>query len=175
MKDELKKIIELLGLETLENEGGLFNQTYLSNETISQEVLPKRYKQDKPFGTAIYYLLTSEKDSFSAMHKLLTDEIYHFYLGDPVELVELKSDGSSRKVVLGQDILNGENVQYLVEKDVWQGSRLVEGGKWALLGTTMSPGFTEEDFVLGNRKELCSHYPEMAESIIDLTHDDENA
>ena len=94
-----EKIIEILELETLPVEGGLFRQTYVSAESIPRKHLPDRYVTDKPFGTAIYYLLTSDPNSFSALHKLPTDEIWHFYLGDPVELFELHPDGSSQAVI----------------------------------------------------------------------------
>ncbi len=168
-KITVEKIIELLSLEPLQDEGGLFIQSYVSNESIKAENLPKRFETDKPFGTAIYYLLTSEPDSFSALHKLPTDEIYHFYLGDPVELLKLHPDGNSDLTVLGPEILDGQKVQHVVKQDVWQGSRLIKGGEWALLGTTMAPGYTDEDFVLGDRNVLIKKYPERENLIKCLT------
>src|SRR3990172_3020643 len=115
-----KKLIEHLGLESLPVEGGRFRQTYCAAEKIPRSALPRRYRSDKVFGTAIYYLLTSEADSFSALHQLPTDEVYHFYLGDPVEMLLLDPDGASRRVVLGQDILRGQQVQFVVPRGVWQ-------------------------------------------------------
>jgi hypothetical protein len=164
-----EKIIEILGLEPLPIEGGLFRQTYISSENIKKEHLPDRYVADKPFGTAIYYLLTSDPNSFSALHKLPTDEIWHFYLGDPVELFELHQDGSSRRLVLGQDILDGQMVQHVVPAGVWQGSRVIDGGEFALLGNTMAPGYTHEDYVGGERKTLMEMYPEEKDLIKELT------
>lgn len=165
-----QQIIEQLGLEPLPVEGGLFKQTYCSPETISREHLPERYQVDKPFGTVIYYLLTAEADSFSALHKLPTDEVYHFYLGDPVELLQLHPDGTSERVILGQDLLAGQKVQHLVPRGVWQGSHLIPGGTFALLGTTMAPGYTPEDYVGGDAEELTGQYPDQAELIGQLTH-----
>lgn len=164
-----EKLIERLGLERLPVEGGYFRQTYLAEETIPRDALPKRYPADKPFSTAIYYLLTSDLDSFSALHKLPTEEIYHFYLGDPVELLLLFPDGRSERVILGPDVLNGQQVQYVAPREVWQGSRLVPGGRFALLGTTMAPGFTESDYQGGDRDELQRRYPEKADLIEKLT------
>ncbi len=164
-----QQIIDHLGLEPLHEEGGLFIQSYCSPETISREHLPERYQGDKPFGTAIYYLLTAEVDSFSALHKLPTDEMYHFYLGDPVELLQLHPDGTSRRVILGQDLLAGQQVQHLVPHGVWQGSHLIPGGNFALLGTTMAPGYTPEDYVAGVAGELITQYPDQAELIRQLT------
>jgi predicted cupin superfamily sugar epimerase len=169
MKRTVEKIIEILGLEPLPLEGGLFRQTYVSSEGIMLDHLPDRYTTDKPFGTAIYYLLTSEPDSFSALHMLPTDEIWHFYLGDPVELIELRPEGSCEQVILGQDILKGQVVQHTVSSGIWQGSSLVPGGNFALMGTTMAPGFTPEDYLAGEREELIQNYPEHENTIRRLT------
>lgn len=164
-----EELIELLGLEPLPYEGGLFTQSYKSPERIPQEALPERYTTSKSFGTAIYYLLTAEADSFSALHRLPTDEIYHFYLGDPVELLLLFPGGGSQRVVLGQDLLGGQQVQFLAPKEVWQGSRVIDGGAYALLGTTMAPGYEDEDFLLGEREALLAEYPDQAALIKKLT------
>ena len=154
---ELDKIIEKLHLVPLPQEGGLVCQTYISSRKIGEECA----------GTAIYYLLDGQ--SFSHLHLLTGDELYHFYLGDPVELVELMPDGTFAVTVLGQDILAGQEVQHLVPAGNWQGSHLKEGGKWALLGTTMWPGYTDECYTHGNREALLAGYPGAAEQIIRLT------
>jgi predicted cupin superfamily sugar epimerase len=164
-----KELVEHLGLVPLPGEGGLFRQTYLAGYTVPQACLPGRYSSDKPLATAIYYLLTSEPDSFSALHRLPTDEVYHFYLGDPVEMLMLFPDGRSKRVILGQNILDGQKVQHVVPKDVWQGSRVIAGGRFALMGTTMAPGFTKSDYEGGRAAELCARYPEQAGLIRRLT------
>jgi predicted cupin superfamily sugar epimerase len=156
-------------MEALPVEGGLFVQSYKSPETIARAHLPKRYPTSRPYATAIVYLLTGDPDSFSALHKLPTDEVYHFYLGDPVELLQLYPDGAGRRVLLGQDILNGQAVQYTAPRQVWQGSHLVPGGSLALIGTTMGPGFSEDDYFGGDRDELIAQYPEWADLIRSLT------
>jgi uncharacterized protein len=165
----VRKLIEKLHLEPLSTEGGLFFQNYRSAEEIPLENLPKRYPSRRRFGSAIYYLLTGKADSFSAMHKLLSDEIYHFYLGDPVEQLLLYPDGRSKRVILGQDILGDQNVQFVAPHGVWQGSHLLPGGKFALLGTTMAPGYEHDEFVLGRRDDLTSKYPQDADLIQKLT------
>lgn len=164
-----EELVDVLNLEPLHTEGGLFTQTYLSTETIPKDALPSRYATDKPFGTAILYLLTADADSFSAVHKLPTDEIYHFYLGDAVELLQLYPDGTSQRVLLGHDVLGGQKVQHVVARAVWQGSRLLPGGHFALLGTTMTPGFTENDYVGGDQAQLLEQYPHESELIRLLT------
>ena len=153
-----EQVIELLGLVPLEGEGGLVLETYRSAaKTDSGEAA----------GTAILYMLRG--DSFSHFHRLTGDEVYHFYLGDPVQLMELMPDGSVRKTILGRDIQNGERVQHLVPAGSWQGSSLLEGGRWALLGTTMCPGYTQEGYEHGNAEELLQKYPSAAEEIRRLT------
>jgi predicted cupin superfamily sugar epimerase len=105
------------------------------------------------------------------LHRHPTDEIYHFYLGDPVELLLLDPAGSSRRVVLGQEVFSGQHVQYVVPRDVWQGSRLIPGGDFALLGTTMAPGYTQPDFELAEKDIMLARYSEFAELIEHLTVD----
>lgn len=151
-----QEVIDALGLEPLEGEGGLYRQTYQSGE------------QPRAMATAIYYMLTPE--TFSHLHRLDADEMYHFYLGDAVELCELKPDGTSSVTELGQDLARGQCVQHLVKAGSWQGSRLKAGGAWALLGTTMSPGYQQEGYEHGDRALLTSQYPTHAALIEALTN-----
>lgn len=162
-------LIRKLGLEVLPLEGGHFRQTYQAGETVAVPVPDLEQPLLKPRSTAILYLLSADPDSFSAIHRLPTDEIYHFYLGDPVELLLLRQDGESEVVTLGHDILNGQHVQFAVPAGVWQGSRLVPGGEFALMGTTMAPGFTDTDYVPGDRDTLLERFPDRAELIRLLT------
>jgi uncharacterized protein len=166
---DAEHLIRTLGLQPLPEEGGYYRETYRSAETLEPAALPARYRARKPFGSAIYFLLSDEAGCFSALHRLPTDEVYHFYLGDPVELLLLFPDGSGRVVRLGQDLERGEQVQGLAPQGVWQGSRLVPGGRYALLGTTMAPGFGFEDYEGGVRAELLAAYPEHADRIRSLT------
>lgn len=124
-------------------------------------------EHERAFFTTIYYLLTP--DTFSAIHRLKGDEVYHFYLGDPVEMLNLHANGKWEVVKLGHDIAGGAKVQHMVGHGVWQGSRLKAGGKFALLGTTMAPGFSFADNEFGHRESLTSEYPECAELIRNLT------
>lgn len=167
---ELKK---LLGLEPHPREGGWFRQTWRAQETIAGDRMPSRYvlgrDAGRAAGTAIYYLL--EPDSFSEMHRLASDEVFHFYLGDPVEMLQLFPDGTACKVILGTDIFAGMQPQTVVPHGVWQGSRLVPGGRFALLGCTVSPGFEYADYESGSRADLTDRWPEWAETICGLTRD----
>jgi hypothetical protein len=155
------QIMSLLGLKPLPLEGGFFHETYRSADVFSA------YGRDKAAGTAIYYLLTP--DTFSALHRLLTDEIFHFYLGDPVHMLQLLQDGQGRELVLGSDLLAGQRPQVVVPRGVWQGSCLAPGGAFALLGTTMAPGFDFRDYEAGDRTALARQYPAYRDRIGRLT------
>jgi uncharacterized protein len=163
------QIIHALDLQPLAAEGGLYRQTWKSPQQLPAGNLPPASGGEKPLGTAIFYLLTGQADSFSALHRLPVDEIWHFYLGDPLEMTLLYPDGSSRQVILGQDVLHEQQVQFTAPGQVWQGTRLMPGGRFALVGTTMCPGFTPEDYEGGRRADLLAQYPHERERILALT------
>lgn len=153
-------IIQALRLVPLEGEGGMVAETYVSEEFCGS----------RRCGSAIYYLLSGE--AFSHLHKLSADEIWHFYYGDPIELVQIRDcDGAKTTSVLGVDVLHGQRPQVVVEKGSWQGARLVSGGKhgFALMGTTMTPAYSQDDFVCANRDELLVRFPEHEGDILRLT------
>jgi len=165
------ELIRSLGLRPLPGEGGHFRETWRSKDTLPDTALPVRYSGSRSYGTAILYLLTSDPDSFSALHRLPTDEVYHFYVGDPVELLLLLPGGEVEVATLGPDVLGGQRVQQVVPRGVWQGSRVKEGGEWALLGTTLAPGFEFADYEPGERQALAEAYPEAQDLIRALTRD----
>jgi predicted cupin superfamily sugar epimerase len=151
----------LLNLQPHPVEGGWFRRTYTSALSVD---LPRG---QRPAGTAIYYLL--EPGTFSEMHVLESDEVFHFYLGDPVEMLQLYADGSSAVFTLGPDLAAGQHVQLAVAAGVWQGTRLVGEGKMALLGCTVTPGFDFADYRGGSYAELVKKWPGEAERIRGLT------
>jgi predicted cupin superfamily sugar epimerase len=142
-------------------------ETYRSLELIKRECLPVHYSGSRNVSTAIYYLL--EPNTCSALHRVASDEIFHFYLGDPVEMLQLLPDGSSKVVLIGSDIEKGMVPQIVVPQGVWQGSRLVNGGRFALLGCTVSPGFDFADYESGSRHLLIEAYPDCKGMICALT------
>ncbi len=160
-----EELIAKLELEPLPLEGGFYRQTYVCPEKIPTAALPGRYEQDMPFGTAIYAVLTDV--DFSAMHILDTDEVYHFYGGDPLEMLLLHPDGSGEIFLLGNDIEAGMRPQKVVPKDVWQGSFPAPNGVhgYSFIGTTMAPSFEWDHFKLGGKEELIEKYPQFREPI----------
>ena len=151
----------LLKLEPHPIEGGHFRRTYTSSVRIDLA------RGARPAGTAIYYLL--EPGTFSEMHVLSSDEIFHFYLGDPVEMLQLYPDGRSARFILGPDLAEGQHVQLVVPAGVWQGTRLLDDGKVALLGCTVTPGFDFADYRSGSYDELSAKWPAQAARIRALT------
>ena len=155
------EIKSLLKLEPHPAEGGFFRQTYVCKENLS---LPRGVRSA---GTAIYYLL--EPGNFSEMHVLASDEVFHFYLGDPVEMLQLYADGRSAAFILGRDLAVGHHVQLVVPAGVWQGTRLIGNGKAALLGCTVTPGFDYADYRSASYSELAEKWPQEAKRIRRLT------
>ncbi len=164
-----KELIEYLGLVPLPIEGGYYKVTYRSDDLLPKEKLPERYESERAMSNAIYYLL--EPDTFSAFHMLESDEIWHFYTGDSVELSLIHPNGQSEAVVLGSDVLAGENPQFLVRRGTWQGAKLVDGGNYALLGTTIAPGYEDADFEIGVRTALLEAFPSHEALIRSLTNE----
>ena len=156
-----EEIKDLLKLAPHPIEGGHFRRTYTSGLEVQTA------HGARAAGSAIYYLL--ETGTFSEMHMLRSDEMFHFYLGDPVEMLQLFPDGRSAVFRLGNDLLAGEQVQVVVPAGVWQGTRLIGDGKVALLGCTVTPGFNYADYRNARSTDLVGKWPAEAERIRGLT------
>jgi hypothetical protein len=164
----IDEIIKHLDLIPLPEEGGYYRETYRSDFIIEKAQLNGGIGERRSIYTCIYYLITD--GIFSALHRLPADEIWHFYLGDPIEQLQLFPDDTGKIIEIGNDFHRGQVPQILVPKKVWQGSRLKDGGKFALVGTTTSPGFEFEDYQDGDRDELMRQYPGFSTLINQLTY-----
>lgn len=156
-----ESLIRTLALAPLPGEGWWFAETWRSPLTVDTP------RGRRAAGTAIWYLVTPP--AFSALHRLPFDEVFHWYLGDAVEMLLLAPGGGAQHVRIGPDVANGERPQVRVPGDVWQGTRLAPGGRVALLGTTMAPGFDPSDYAPGDRAELLAGWPDAADAIRALT------
>lgn len=156
MRPEVKALIEHYNLEPLPVEQTLFVRTYRSNQEFSV---------GKPCGTAIIALYCDEPRSVSLFHKLPVDEVWHFYGGDPLRLVLLYPDGSSKDVIMGSNPLMGHHVQFVVPAGVWQAGHMLAGGSYSLYGCTMAPGFTDDMFEGGTLDQLADIYPDRINDI----------
>ena len=154
-------VIRLLHLQPHPVEGGFFRETYRSASTLPTQ------GGRRSVSTAIYYLL--KPGHVSELHVLPGDEVFHFYLGSPVRMLQLWPDGSGKDVLLGADIAAGEVPQAVVPGGVWQGTRLVGDAGFALLGCTVAPGFDYADYRSASRAELVAKWPAFAEPIKMLT------
>jgi hypothetical protein len=150
------EVAQRLRLEPLPVEGGFYRQIWRSPGDT-----------DRPRGTAIVAMLTDGPDGFSQFHRLTGDELWHFYLGDPIELVLLEPGGTSRHVRLGHDIASGEELVYVVPAMTWMAART--SGRWSVMGATMAPGFTSECYEGADVSELLAGWPAEREAINALT------
>ena len=157
--DESERRIRALGLEPLPVEGGLFRQVWQSSETDAN---------GRPLGTSILAAFTGDPDSFSAMHRLATTEIWHASAGDATQMLLLHPDGSHSEPILGLDVLAGQQLQVVVPGGTWMGASLVPGGSFGVFGATMAPGFVESDFEGGSAEMLIPKWPEVAVRIRSL-------
>ncbi len=165
---DVQQVIEALNLQPLTIEGGYFRETYRASLVIPGKALPATYAGDRNASTCIYYLLTPE--TFSAIHRVKSDEVFHFYAGDAVEMLQLWPSGEAKIVLLHNDLAAGHEPQHVVPAGVWQGCRLVPGGNWALMGCTVAPGFDYADFELADRQQLLAAHSEHGDFIKALTN-----
>ena len=164
-----QKLIQHFKMQKIPDEGPWFTVTYRSQDVLDADGLPARYQGRRAAGTAIYAVQT--KEDFSALHKLATDEIWHFYGGEPLEMLLLYPDGHGEVVVVGPDVLKGQHPQFVVPRDVWQGSVPMGAGpkSYSFFGNTLAPGFEFDDFAMGYRSELQEKYPQFSDHIARLT------
>jgi uncharacterized protein len=153
----LRHVTSKFDLKPLPFEGGYFIETFRSEKSYLSRSL----------ATCILYLITSEQ--FSRLHRLPGEEIFHFYYGDPVKMLNISESGKAEIIMLGNEFEKGEVPQYVVGSNCWQGTFLSEGKNpvFALLGTTMSPGFDLNDYesAAGYKDILVKNYPEFSEVI----------
>lgn len=162
----IDELVRTLGLAP-HPEGGYYRETYRASEQLT--ALPPRFPGPRSVSTAIYYLLA--EDACSALHRIRSDELWHFYLGDPIALTVIAESGELRTILLGSDLAAGQVPQAVVEAGAWFGARLAAPGpgRYALVGATVAPGFSFEDFELAQRDALVARYPAHAQAIRALT------
>ena len=162
-------VIRLLDLAPLPVEGGYYRETYTGELQLPANVLPPEIGSNRSVSSAIYYLLTV--DSKSRLHRLVTDEIWHFYLGEPVDLFVFRPEGVYTKIELGHRIGQGQSVQAVVPAKSWFGARLRPGGEWALMACSLAPAYSEADFSLPDAAEfdaLLARFPSHKQILLEL-------
>lgn len=144
-------------------EGGYYAETYRAAETVRDGHLPARFGGDRPFSTAIYFLLKSGHPSH--LHRLHADELWHFHEGSPLAIHRIDPAGKHRTIRLGPRLSEGETFQAAIPAGCWFGAEVLEPDSYALVGCTVAPGFDFADFEMGERGALLSAYPEHGELI----------
>lgn len=147
-------------------EGGWYKETYKSTELLPRAALPQRFNGDRSFSTAIYFLL--EQGNFSAFHKIKSDECWHFYTGEPLDVYIINQQGALNIIELGNDINREHVFQYVVPANCWFASRPAAESNFCFVGCTVAPGFDFEDFELADAVELSNLYPQHREIIQEL-------
>lgn len=148
-------------------EGGAFREVYRSELTVAQKALPVFFQGSRNISTSIYFLLASGQ--FSAFHRIASDELWHFYYGDPLLIYEIGHSGDLIVHRLGSNIEKGESFQAVVKAGSWFASVPAPESEYALVGCTVSPGFDFTEFELAEREALIRQYPAYAALITSLT------
>ena len=149
-------------------EGGYFAETYRSTEHIHKDALPERFTADRSFSTGIYFLL--ETNDFSAFHRIKSDEMWHFYAGEALDIFVIYPETGNLEIIkLGPNPDNGETFQAVVPAGTWFGSRPATGSNYSLVGCTVAPGFDFADFEMAERELLTDLFPQHEKMIRELT------
>jgi uncharacterized protein len=146
-------------------EGGYFVETYRSAEVIPSAALPTRFSGARCFATGIYFLL--ENHHFSALHRIQSDELWHFYAGGPLHVYVIHADNRLEIIQLGNNPDAGEVFQAMVPAGAWFGSKPAPDSAYSLVGCTVAPGFDFADFEMATRETMLRNYPQH-EAVIQL-------
>lgn len=160
---ELIKKLELLP----HPEGGYYKETYRSQRTVPLDDSTEASSSLRNISTAIYFLIESE--NFSALHKIKSDELWHFYAGDTLEVIEMDETGNLIITPIGRNLNADETFQHMVKANTWFGSRVKKGGSFSLVGCTVSPGFDFTDFEMAKREDLIKKFPQHKSIIEAMT------
>jgi hypothetical protein len=164
MNANVRRLVDSLGLAP-HPEGGFYRETFRA--TLSLDGLP--HGAPRAASTAIYFLLPS--GTFSAFHRVASDEVWHHYDGEPLDLHTIDPNGTHTLTRLGRDLAGGQLPQHVVLAGTWQAASPVGEG-YALCGCTVAPGFDFADFEMPNRAELLARFPMHRAIIESLTRAD---
>jgi uncharacterized protein len=139
---------------------GFVKLTFVSPQTLAAGALPAPFNDARPVGSALYFMVTP--DAPVRLHRIKNDQLYHYYLGDPLELFLLQADGKSEHVVIGPDIAAGQRVQFLIPGGTFHTARLIGQKRWFLGASTEWPGVIPDDVEIGDVEKLAAQYPTVA-------------
>jgi predicted cupin superfamily sugar epimerase len=139
---------------------GFVRLTYLSKQSIAPGGLPAPFADGRPLGSALYFMVTPTAPV--RLHRIRNDQLYHYYLGDPVELFLLHEGGNSERIIVGPDLRAGQRVQQLIPGNTFHTARLIGHRRWFLGASTEWPGVVPADVEIGNLDALAATYPAIA-------------
>lgn len=157
--DDIRAMLTLASNATC----GFVRVTYTSPLTIAPGGLPAPFAEGQPLGSALYFLVTP--DAPVRLHRIQNDQLYHYYLGDPLELFLLHGDGSYERVMVGPDLRNGQRVQLLIPGGTFHTARVMTEDGWFLGGSTEWPGVVPANVELGDLEQLAAAHPDVASDL----------
>lgn len=157
--DEVRKLLDLEPNATC----GFVKLTFISPQALAAGALPAPFAEARPLGSALYFMVTPQAPV--RLHRIRNDQLYHYYLGDPIELFLLHTDGGSERVIVGPDIAAGQRMQFLIPGNTFHTARLLDSGRWFLGASTEWPGVVPADVEIGNLDVLAAKYPKVAAEI----------
>ncbi len=157
--DDVRKLLDLEPNATC----GFVKLTFASPQALAAGALPAPFADARPVGSALYFMVTPEAPV--RLHRIRNDQLYHYYLGDPIELFLLHGDGRSERIIVGPDIAAGQRLQFLIPGNTFHTARLIGTGRWFLGASTEWPGVIPADVEIGNLDGLAAKYPAVAAEI----------
>jgi uncharacterized protein len=156
---------ELRGLLKLEPNAtcGFVRLTFVSAASIAAGGLPAPFAERRPLGSALYFMVTP--DAPVRLHRIRNDQLYHYYLGDPLEVFLLHADGTTERVIVGPDLRSGQCVQLLIPGNTFHTARLIGRRHWFLGASTEWPGVVPADVEIGDLDALAGKYPAVASDL----------
>src|SRR5213080_4327503 len=154
--DEVRNLLKLEPHATF----GFVRVTFMSKERIAPGGLPAPLAAGRPAGSALYFMVTPGAPV--RLHRIRNDQLYHYYLGDPLEVFLLHADGGTERVIVGPDLRNVQRVQLLIPGNTFHTARLIGRGRWFLGASTEWPGVVPADVEIGNLEELAGKYPAVS-------------
>jgi len=161
-----ESIKEILGLQPHPT-CGFVAETYRSKVQLPASALPGEFASPRPMGSVLYFLVTP--DAQIRLHRIRNDQMYHHYLGEPLEVLLLYENGSSEIAVVGSDLTAGMRPQLFVPGRTFHVSRLRVAASYALLGTSEWPGVETPDVEVGDPESLSQEFPDRREAIAEFT------
>ena len=138
---------------------GFVRVTFVSQTRIAQGGLPPPFADGRPAGSALYFMVTP--DAPVRLHRIRNDQLYHYYLGNPVEVLMLHQNGKTERVIVGPDLRGDQQVQLLIPGDTFHTARVIGQRRWFLGASTEWPGVEPADVEIGNVEALATKYPEL--------------